>query len=186
MIQKGLKFTLFTALIAIFTCFSCLEWHPEVHKSTYGLKVHATDKALENDTSGYIDWFVLYVDLYQKRIFEQLNGYPEINSGFYDGSHGTLDNLIVLVLGDEVIQYGEYQARGYYDYPDMIVLALEDKMLSVFGHELIRFILWYSGHHEQALWTSEDWITGPGGLWNMAETTAYNLYIEMEGHYGLE
>jgi hypothetical protein len=49
--------------------------------------------------------------------------------------------------------------------------------LAVYGHELIRYLLFSAGYVAEAYQSSTDWSGKTGRLWNIAETLA----VKMEG-----
>lgn len=128
--------------------------------------IRVSDSAIEQDINkNDIDKFVSKIDPYLKKVMPLLQAEGLLNDELFVPQNDYLARLTVHIGTD-------YNFRGIFMHGNLIILNREDKMLSVFGHELVRYLLYMSGEKQLAYSSSLDWSGDIGLLWNIAETTS--------------
>lgn len=129
-------------------------------------KIVVTEQAIEQDLGvGHLDHFVLNYKDYTIRLIEH------VSSDLY------VDPETLEFLEVSLFALDEHDvALGYFHQCCTIGVAVYDRSLSAYGHELVRALLFHNGHWKLAFQSSLDWSGLPGVLWNKAETLSLEYY----------
>lgn len=154
-------------------------YHPVVD-TKQGMHVTATGDALaQNDEMGlkYIENFAKDAEAYVEDLRRDLATVNDDNvqrCEFFSAPNEFFEGVSVVIDAQ-----GDINARALYWYPNFIILTNDYAMESLLGHELVRAILFYCGHKEEALQSSSEWTGLIGEMWNIAETDSLK-YIDNE------
>lgn len=133
---------------------------------TWGFVVVAGDSALEADINqNHIDKFLAGIEPYMAKVMPELQATGLLSDVLFIPGNEHIDELNISIATGLTV-------RGYFNHNLAIVLNVEDRMLSVYGHELVRYLLYMSGERGLAFNSSLDWSGDIGILWNIAETAS--------------
>lgn len=139
-------------------------------KTFQGQSIFATDSALVEDQKLHvIDNFTKDVENYITDL--QVELYKVGDTKIRKCEFFSYPTEFLGVLDVIITDSGGITERAMWTHPRLITIRIEDKMESLYGHELVRYILYMCGHTNEA-WTpsSYGWSGLVGDLWNVAET----------------
>lgn len=134
----------------------------EYHKiNRYGLPIYLSQNNLSKDHQQQINKFIANVDAYSKALIPAIRA-----TGIIENMETAFLDHCEVIIADP----NELLVRGYFQPSGTIVIREEDKMLAVFGHEMVRMLLYNNGHQVESFQPSSDWSGPVGELWNIAES----------------
>ena len=156
---------LLTSILALTGCGEYL-W-PRDDNTIYvspkwGFHIYCNADTLTANTND-IELLTSTIDAYMADVMPALHAAKILNDSLFTPGNDYVSRLTINIST-------QISARGVYTINDNIILRPESKMLSVFGHELVRHLLNMSGERGAALNSSLDWSGDVGVLWNIAET----------------
>lgn len=165
-----IQITLFTLIITLFT--GCGEFlFPRDQNIIYTshpwlFTVECPQRILDRPTQAVdVDKFIEKLDAYTNKVMPQLAATVLLDDDVTVPGNQYVEQLRITISDQLVV-------RGLYTRSGNIILRPESKMVSVYGHELVRHLLFVSGDQGAAVNSSLDWSGDVGVLWDIAETVS--------------
>lgn len=168
------KITLFILVSTLFVGCGDFLWPREVNtiytSHPWEFSVICPERILEDPRQARnVDRFIANVTEYTNKVMVELAA-----TGLLDDDVTRPGNKYMAQL--EITISDQIVVRGYYNVGNAaLVLYPESKMISVYGHELVRHLLNVSGDRALAMNSSLDWSGDVGILWTIAENVSLDF-----------